>query len=145
MPTLPILHPVHPNLPCPPSPCPSELCRPLILSYLSQGELLSELRRLIPFWVVFLLRNSSAAVAQLPREVGQSPSLEVFQNHGGQQAWWVGVGLDVGIREVFSNLNGSMILWFYDPSPNPPHQPQTQQGPSTHRAAGSGPPRSCGA
>ena len=30
---------------------------------------------------------------------------------GDQWAWWDGVGLDVGIREIFSNLSDSMILW----------------------------------
>ena len=29
-----------------------------------------------------------------------------------QWARWGGLGLDLGISEVFSNLNGSMILWF---------------------------------
>ena len=56
-------------------------------------------------------------MAQLHREVGESPSLEVSQVemwHLGM--WpvgimgWDGMGLDVGIVEVFSNLGDSMIL-----------------------------------
>ena len=54
-------------------------------------------------------------MAQLPREVGESPSLEVFQNHvalrdvvsGHSEN---GLGLHLGILEVFSNLNDSMAL-----------------------------------
>ena len=64
-----------------------------------------------------ILKKSGEAVAQLPREVVQSLSLEVFQNrvdvalmdvvsgHGGH-----GLELDMVILEVFSNLNDSMIL-----------------------------------
>ena len=64
-----------------------------------------------------LFSESGDAVAQLPREVRGSPSLEVFENcrsvalrdvasgHGGG-----GVGLDLGILGVFSNLNDSVIL-----------------------------------
>ena len=55
-------------------------------------------------------------MAQLPREVVGSPSLEVFQNPGGaalrdlgsgQWAQWGGLGLELGILEVFSNLTDS--------------------------------------
>ena len=44
---------------------------------------------------------------RLPREVTESPSLEVFLNHG--NVGWVGVGL--GILVVSCNLNASIILW----------------------------------
>ena len=57
-------------------------------------------------------------MAQLHREVVQSPSLEVFQSHVdvALRMWSVGmVGmgwrLDQVILEVFSNLNDSVILW----------------------------------
>jgi len=43
----------------------------------------------------FLLIRSSAAVAQLPREVVGSPSTEVFQNRG-----------DVALRDVGSGHGG---------------------------------------
>ena len=43
----------------------------------------------------FLLQKSSAAVAQLPREVVGSPSLGVLQNHG-----------DVALRDVGSGHGG---------------------------------------
>ena len=56
-------------------------------------------------------------MAQLHREVVQSPSLEVFQSHVdvALRTWsvgTVGVGwwLDQVILEVFPNLNGSMIV-----------------------------------
>ena len=65
-----------------------------------------------------LLTESGDAVAQLPREMGMSPSLEVFQNcgdvalrdvdsgHGGV-GWW----LELMFLEVFfSNQNDSIIL-----------------------------------
>jgi len=49
---------------------------------------------------------------RLPREVVGSPSLEVFQNHGDVALRDVArgdgeVGLDLGISEVFCNLNDS--------------------------------------
>jgi len=55
-------------------------------------------------------------MAQLPREVVGSPSMEVFQNHCGtegceQWAQWGGLGL-VNL-EVFSKLHDSVIP-FYD-------------------------------
>ena len=67
----------------------------------------------------FLLIRSSAAVAQLPREVVGSPSLEGFKNHRDVALRNVGsghggLGLDWMIIEVFSNLNDSMILWVFD-------------------------------
>ena len=55
-------------------------------------------------------------MAQLPREVVGSPSLEVFKDWRcgtegcGQWARWDGLGLDWGILVVFSNLTGSVIL-----------------------------------
>ena len=55
---------------------------------------------------------------RLPREVVESPSLEVFQSRVdvALRTWSVGmVGmgwrLDQVILEVFSNLNDSVILW----------------------------------
>ena len=60
--------------------------------------------------------KSSAAVAQLPREVVGSPSLEVFQNRVdvapegcGQWAWWGGLGLDYVILVVSSSFTDSVI------------------------------------
>jgi len=56
-------------------------------------------------------------VAQLPREVVWSPSLEVFKNHGDAALGDVGSGHDggelqlgLGILEVFRNFNESMSL-----------------------------------
>ena len=49
-------------------------------------------------------------MALLPREVGESPSMEVFRNCGdvALRTWSVGrVGLDLGTLKVFSTL---MIL-----------------------------------
>lgn len=42
----------------------------------------------------------------------------------GTVVWWGGLGLDVGVLEVFSSLNESMSLWFCwcflgEPSQNP--------------------------
>jgi len=58
-------------------------------------------------------------VAQLPREVRESPSLEVLKNHGdvalrdvGSGHGGDGLGLDWMVLVVFCNLNGSMILCF---------------------------------
>ena len=58
-------------------------------------------------------------MAQLPREVVQSPSLEVLKNHVGVALRDVvsgrgedGLGLDWVTLEVFFNLNDSMILGF---------------------------------
>ena len=48
----------------------------------------------------FLLQKSSAAVAQLPREVVGSPSLEVFQNRG-----------DVALRDAGSGNGGVGWGW----------------------------------
>ena len=57
-------------------------------------------------------------MTQLPREVVGSLSLEVFQNRGdvalrdvGSGHSGGGLGLGSVILEVFSNLNGSMILF----------------------------------
>jgi len=62
-----------------------------------------------------LLQKSSDAVAQLPKEVVGSPSLEVFKERGDVALRDVvsghgGVGLDWMISEAFSNLNDSTIL-----------------------------------
>jgi len=45
-----------------------------------------------------LLRESSEAVAQLPREVVQSPSLEVLKNR-----------VDVALRDVVSGHGGGWV------------------------------------
>ena len=52
-------------------------------------------------WIleIFLLRNRGAAVAQLPREVVQSPSLEVFQSR-----------VAVALRDVGSGHSGGGLL-----------------------------------
>ena len=42
-------------------------------------------------WILILLRKSGGALAQLPREVEESPSPEVFKNHG-----------DVALRDAVS-------------------------------------------
>ena len=47
----------------------------------------------------FLLRKSSEAVAQLLREVVQSPSLEVFRNR-----------VDVALRDVVSGHGGGGLM-----------------------------------
>ena len=52
---------------------------------------------------------------RLPREVGDSPSLGVFQDRrdvapGGTVSRHGGLGLHLGILDVFSNLNDSMTL-----------------------------------
>ena len=51
----------------------------------------------------------------LPREVVETPSLEVFKNHGDVAMRYMvnghgtnGLGLDLMILELFSNLNDSM-------------------------------------
>ena len=51
-------------------------------------------------------------MAQAAQGVVGLPSLEVFQNHGMWHlwAWWGGLGLGLGILEVFSNLYESMTL-----------------------------------
>ena len=55
--------------------------------------------------------------AQLPMEVVGSPSMEgvpELRRRGtegrGQWAWWGGLGLGLGILEVFSYLGDSMVL-----------------------------------
>ena len=46
---------------------------------------------------------------------GGAPELWGCGTEGrGQWAWWDGLGLGFVITEVFSNLNDSPILWFYD-------------------------------
>ena len=58
-------------------------------------------------------------MAQLPRDVVQSPSLEVLKNHGDvalrdMVSGGDGLELDLVILKAFSNLNDSMIhchLW----------------------------------
>ena len=69
-------------------------------------------------WILgsFLLITSDEALAQLPREMVESLSLEVFKNHGDvalkdvvSEHGGEGLGLDL-VLEVFSNLNDSMIL-----------------------------------
>ena len=71
----------------------------------------------VGYWETFPLRKSSAAVAQLPMEVVGSPSMEgvpELRRRGtegrGQWAWWGGLGLGLGILEVFSYLGDSMVL-----------------------------------
>ena len=65
----------------------------------------------VGYYEQFLLRKSGDAVAQLPREVVESLSLKVLQNHWdvALRAWWGGLGLDLVICEVFSNCNDSMV------------------------------------
>ena len=65
----------------------------------------------------FFFRKSSAAVAQLPRGVVVSLSLEVFQSHGdvalrdvGSGCGGVGWGWTWGILELFSNLSDAVVL-----------------------------------
>ena len=62
-------------------------------------------------------RKSGDRLAQLPRGVVGSPSLEVFKNRGDVALRDVvgghtrgGLGLDLVIQEVFSNLSESLIL-----------------------------------
>jgi len=47
----------------------------------------------------FILRKRSNAVAQLPREVMESPSLEVLKNHR-----------DVALRNVVSGNGGNTVM-----------------------------------
>ena len=48
----------------------------------------------------FLLRMSSNALTQLPREVGESLLLQVFKSHG-----------DVALRDVVSGHGGVGWVW----------------------------------
>ena len=48
-----------------------------------------------------------SSIGTAAQRVMESPSLEVFQNHG---HGWGGLGLYLGILVVFSDLNDSMIL-----------------------------------
>ena len=55
-------------------------------------------------------------VAQLPKEVVQSPSPELLQTHRDVALWHYGQwaqwdGLDLAILVVFSNINDSVMLW----------------------------------
>ena len=68
-------------------------------------------------WILgsFLLITSDEALAQLPREMVESLSLEVFKNHGDVALRDVvsghggkGLGLDL-VLEVFFNSNDSLI------------------------------------
>ena len=73
-------------------------------------------------WVLGTISSpkSSRALAQLPREWGGTipggvPELRGCGTEGCRQwawAWvsWAGLGLGMGILEVFSSLNGSVVL-----------------------------------
>ena len=66
-------------------------------------------------------------MAQLPREWwGQHPwRCSEPQRCGTEGRGHGGLGLDLGIWEVFSNLNGSTALWFEGWSPTARHPPST--------------------
>jgi len=68
-------------------------------------------------WILAQISSPEENRTGLLRQVVESPSLEVFHNHGDVVLRDVirghsggGLGLDLEILEVFSNLNDSVIL-----------------------------------
>ena len=68
----------------------------------------------------FFSKSTVRHCQRLPREMVESPSLEVFQNSGDVALRDVsvgtvgdGLGLDWLILEVFSNLNGSTTMTYF--------------------------------